>query len=59
MDVVGFEGDGYMEFPSSNMADSAGISLTFRTQQPNTLLLLARGTKPQVIHLCQFHVAKS
>ena len=46
--MVGFEGDGYLEMPTWDLDKTADIAFSFRTQQPNALLLLALGDGPNV-----------
>ena len=48
MNVVGLEGDGYLEVPSDNLMERGDLSVTFRTLQSDALLLLSRGERENV-----------
>ena len=46
--TIGFIGDGYVELPSHDLGRSGDLSFSFRTRQEDALLVLAKGTAPQV-----------
>ena len=46
--TIGFIGDGYVELPSLDLGRSGDLSFSFRTRQEDALLVLAKGTAPQV-----------
>ena len=46
--TIGFIGDGYVELPSLDLGRSGDLSFSFCTRQEDALLVLAKGTAPQV-----------
>ena len=46
--MAGFEGAGYIEMTTWDLQKTADIAFSFRTQQPDALLLLALGDGPNV-----------
>ena len=46
--TVGFAGSGFIEIPSQDLGVNGDISFSFRSKQEEALLLLAKGTAPQV-----------
>ncbi len=46
--TVGFAGSGFIEIPSQDLGVNGDVSFSFRSKQEEALLLLAKGTVPQV-----------
>ena len=48
--MIGLEGLGYLELPSPDLPHEGDISFSFRTLQPDALLMLAIGKDEEVRH---------
>jgi hypothetical protein len=45
---IGLGGDGFVELPSDDLPRNAGFGLSFKTVEPDGLMLLANGQKADV-----------